>query len=399
MNLEKLGRLQDIMREMTQQGFVSGASCMVMQHGEEQCYYETGYSDIATERRMTRDTIHRLYSMTKPVTAAAVMLLLEEGKIDLLDQASDYLQGFRNQYVIEQGVIVPVKRPITIQNLLNMTSGLTYPGEGSPAEIRSDRLIEEIKDKLTTKQALTTVEVANRIGKLPLAFIPDTAWQYGLSADVLGAIVEVVSGMRFGDFLKERIFDPLDMKDTDFYVPEDKQERLAKVYREAEGRLVEETQCHLGIQNQMKIRPAYESGGAGLCSTIDDYAKFAQMLLGGGTYRGRRILSSRTVEYMTTAHILPSQRAGVEAWESLKGYTYGNLMRIMTAPEEAAGLGSKGEYGWDGWLGTYMMNDPMHDLTLLIMQQKTDSGTTAYTRRMRNVLFSALDETEHFSIS
>lgn len=198
--------------------------------------------------------------------------------------------------------------------------------------------------------------------------------------------------MRFGDFLKERIFEPLGMKDTDFYVPEDKQERLAKVYREAEGRLVEEKHCHLGIQNQMKIRPAYESGGAGLCSTIDDYARFTQMLLSGGAYRGSRILSSRTVEYMTTAHIMDTERAGVDAWESLKGYTYGNLMRIMETPEEAAGLGSRGEYGWDGWLGTYMMNDPAHGLTLLIMQQKTDSGTTAYTRRIRNVLFSALDD-------
>lgn len=392
MNLEKLGSIQAIMREMTQRGFVSGMNCMVMQHGEEQFYYETGYRDIATESRMTRDTIHRLYSLTKPVTAAAVMILLEEGRIDLLDYVSDYLLGFRNRYVIEHGVIVPVKSPITIQNLLNMTSGLTYPGEGSPAEIRSDKLIEEIKEKLMTKQAHTTVEVANRIGKLPLAFVPGTAWQYGLSADVLGAIVEVVSGMRFSHFLKERIFEPLGMDDTDFYVPEDKQERLAKVYRETDGRLVEETECHLGIQNQMKTRPAYESGGAGLCSTIDDYAKFSQMLLGGGIYRGTRVLSSRTVEYMTTAHILPAQRAGIEAWESLKGYTYGNLMRIMTAPEEAAGLASRGEYGWDGWLGTYMMNDPAHDLTLLIMQQKTDSGTTAYTRRMRNVLFAALDD-------
>lgn len=130
MNLEKLGRLQDIMREMTERGFVSGISCLVIQHGEEQCYYETGYRDIAEERKMTRDTIHRLYSMTKPVTAAAIMILLEEGRIDLLDRVSDYLLGFRNQYVIEQGVIVPVKCPITIQNLLNMTSGLTYPGRG-----------------------------------------------------------------------------------------------------------------------------------------------------------------------------------------------------------------------------------------------------------------------------
>ena len=392
MNRDKLKEIHEIMQEMTNKEYVSGVSCMVIQHGKEQCYYETGYRDIAAVRKMTRDTIHRLYSMTKPITAAAVMVLLEEGKIDLLDQVSDYLPGFRNQYVIERGVIVPVKQPMTIQHLLNMTSGLVYLGEGNPAEVRSEKLIEEIKNKLLTDRAMTTVEIANRAGKLPLAFMPGTTWQYGLSADVLGAIVEVVSGMRFGEFLSKKIFEPLGMQDTAFYVPQDKQERLAKVYRATEHGLIEETECHLGIQNKMELPPAYESGGAGLCSTIDDYAKFTQMLLGRGTYQGVRVLAPRTVEYMTTAHVTPAQQRGVETWESLAGYTYGNLMRIMTDPGVAVGLGSKGEYGWDGWLGTYMMNDPAHDLTLLFMHQKADSGTTPYTRRIRNILFAALDE-------
>lgn len=391
MNRERLQRIESVMQEMTARGFVSGVSCVVIQHGEEQCYYEAGYRDIAAKLKMTRDTIHRLYSMTKPVTAAAVMILLEEGRIDLLDQVADYLPGFRNQYVIERGVIVPVKQPMTIQHLLNMTSGLVYPGESNPAEIRSDRLMEEVKSKMFTEQAMSTVEVANRIGKLPLAFMPGTAWQYGLSADVLGAIVEVVSGMRFGEFMAKRIFEPLGMQDTAFYVPEDKQNRLAKAYRDTENGLEEETECNLAIQNKMKLSPAFESGGAGLCSTIDDYARFAQMLLESGTYQGMRILAPKTVEYMTTAHITPAQQPGMYTWESLAGYTYGNLMRIMTDPETAVGLGSKGEYGWDGWLGTYMMNDPAHDLTMVMMHQRTDSGTTSYTRRMRNVLFSALD--------
>ena len=392
MNRDKLRGLSGIMQEMTDQGFTPGLSCMVLQSGEEQCYYETGYRDIAAKDKMTRDTIHRLYSMTKPIMAAAAMILLEDGKIDLLSQVSDYLPGFRNQYVIEQGVIVPVRQPMTIQHLLNMTSGLVYPGESNPAETRCDRLIEEVKSKLLTEQALTTVEIANRAGKLPLAFVPGTTWQYGLSADVLGAVVEVVSGMRLGEFMKKRIFEPLGMQDTAFYVPEDKQSRLAKAYRDGENGLEEETGCNLGIQYKMELEPAFESGGAGLCSTIDDFAKFTQMLLGGGSYRGIRIMSSRTVEYMTTAHVAPEQQKGVETWESLAGYTYGNLMRILISPETSAGLGSVGEYGWDGWLGTYMMNDPAHELTLLIMQQKTDAGTTSYTRRMRNVMFAALDE-------
>ncbi len=392
MNLNKLERLGELTQEMTEKEFVAGVSCMVIQHGEEQCYYEAGYRDIAAGLRMTRDTIHRLYSMTKPVTAAAAMILMEEGRIDLLDHVSDYLPGFQNQYIIERGVAVPVTRPMTIQNLLNMTSGLVYPGEGNPAEIRNDKLMEEIKDKLLTDQALSTVEIANRAGQLPLAFMPGESWQYGLSADVLGAVVEVVSGMRYGEFLTKRIFEPLGMKDTAFYVAKDKRERLAKVYRETENGLIEETGCNLGVQNKMELPPAFESGGAGLCSTIDDYAKFTQMLMGHGTYRGVKILSPRTVEYMTTAHILPIQQCGMDTWESLAGYSYGNLMRIMTAPEEAVYIASKGEYGWDGWLGTYMMNDPANDLTLLVMQQKCDSGTTTYTRRMRNVMFAALED-------
>lgn len=392
MNRERLRRIPEIMQEMTDKAYVSGVTCMVLQNGEEQCYYETGYRDIAAGYQMTRDTIHRLYSMTKPVTAAAAMILLEEGKIDLMDQVSDYLPGFRNQYVIERGVIVPVKQPMTIQHLLNMTSGLVYPGEGNPAEIRCDKLMEEVKSKLLTEQAITTVGLANRVGKLPLAFMPGTTWQYGLSADVLGAVVEVVSGMRFGEFLAKRLFEPLGMKDTAFYVPQDKQNRLAKVYRDGEQGLVEETGYNLAIQNKMEIPPAFESGGAGLCSTIDDYAKFTQMLMEGGTYQGIRILAPKTVEYMTTAHVTPAQQRGVDTWESLAGHTYGNLMRILVDPGAGVGIGSKGEYGWDGWLGTYMMNDPAHNLTLLIMHQKVDSGTTAYTRRIRNVLFSALDE-------
>lgn len=392
MDCRKLKRLGEIAQEMTEKGFVSGVSCMVMQHGEEQCYYEAGYRDILTGSKMSRDTIHRLYSMTKPVTAAAVMILLEEGRIDLLDHVSDYLPGFRNQYVMDRGVAVPVTRPMTIHNLLNMTSGLVYLGESSPAEIRSERLVEEIKQKLLTDKALTTLEIAERIGQIPLAFMPGESWQYGLSADVLGAVVEAVSGMRFGEFLSKRIFEPLGMQDTAFYVTPDKQARLAKVYRETEKGLTEETECHLGIQNKMEMPPAFESGGAGLCSTIDDYAKFTQMLLGHGTYQGTKILSPQTVEYMTTAHITSGQRRGMETWESLAGHSYGNLMRIMTAPEEAVYLGCKGEYGWDGWLGTYMTNDPLHDMTLLVMFQRCDSGITGYTRRMRNVVFAALED-------
>lgn len=391
MNKQKLSKIQELLDEMAESNFISGVNCMVLQNGEEQCYYEAGMRDIAGKLPITRDTIFRLYSMTKPVTSAAVMILLEEGKLDLLTPVSTYLPGFNNQCIIQKGMTIPAARPVTIQHLLNMTSGLSYGGEGSVTEVRTEALLNEVKEKLYSDKPLTTVEIMNRLGTIPLAFHPGEKWQYGMSADVLGAVVEIVSGMKFGEFLQKRIFEPLGMKDTAFFVPSDKQSRLAKVYRETESGLEEFHISHLGVQNSMKIAPAFESGGAGLVSTIDDFAAFTQMLLNKGTYNGVSILSPKTVEFMTKSHLSPALQDYINQWENLPGYTYANLMRIAVDSGLAVSVSSVGEYGWDGWLGTYMMNDPANNLTLLLMHQKTDSGTTAYTRRIRNVLFSAIE--------
>lgn len=390
LNKNKLARLENVLREMVDSGFVAGVSCMVLQDGEEQCYYEAGYRDAANRVPLTRDTIFRLYSMTKPITSAAVMMLLEEGKIDLLEPVSKYLPGFADQCVIQKGAAIPVTHPVTIQHLLNMTSGLVYPGENCAAEMRTGTLIQEVTDKLTSPEPLATVEIMNRLGQLPLAFQPGERWQYGTSADVLGAVIEVASGMRFGEFLEEKIFKPLGMKDTAFYVPQEKQARLSKVYEPTPDGLKEYQGSHLAIQNRMELAPAFESGGAGLVSTIDDYKVFSQMLLHGGSFRDVRLLAPKTVEFMTGAHLTPALQDYVNQWENLPGCTYANLLRIMTDPGSAVSMGSRGEYGWDGWLGPYITNDPANRMTLLIMQQKTGSGTTEYTRRIRNVLFSSL---------
>ena len=391
MNRQKLSRIQELLWEMTETGFVSGANCMVFQGGEEQCYYEAGMRDLADRLPMTRDTIFRLYSMTKPVTAAAAMILLEEGRIDLYDPVSEFLPGFCDQNVMTNGALTPAKRPVIIRDLLHMTSGLTYPGEGCPSEIFTNQLMDEVITRLSTPQALSTCEIMNRLGKIPLAFQPGEKWQYGMSADVLGAVIEVVSGMRFGDFLRKRIFEPLNMNDTDFFVPANKQDRLAKVYQDRGKGLEEFHFPHLGVSNDMKTPPAFESGGAGLVSTIDDYARFAQMLLHGGSLGNISILSPQTVAFMTQAHLSPALDPYVWQWESLSGCSYANLMRIMKDPGAAISISRAGEFGWDGWLGAYMTIDPADDMILLLMQQKTDTGTTPYTRKIRNVVFSALD--------
>lgn len=393
-NVKRLERLQDILTEMVEAQFVSGSSCMVLQQGRELCYFENGYRDIAGKKPLTRDTIFRLYSMTKPMTAVAVMMLLEEGRLDLLTPVSDFFPSFQDQYYMGEGKKVPVQTPVQIRHLLNMTSGLTYPGgTADETDVQTGALINEIVARLHTDEPLTTAEIVECLGEIPLLFEPGTRWNYGLSADVLGAIVEKASGMRFGDFLQTRIFEPLGMKDTAFYVPQEKQERLAKVYDRDEqtGMLAEREPDHLGVSTRMERRPAFESGGAGLASTIDDVARFTNMLTARGkTPDGKALISEKTWEYLTSGKLDEVQRKGM-IWENLPGYNYGNLMRVLQEPEKCVSLGTKGEYGWDGWLGAYMVNDPENALTLLIMNQRMNTGTTLYTRKMRNIVFSALE--------
>ena len=193
--------------------------------------------------------------------------------------------------------------------------------------------------------------------------------------------------MRFGEFLRKEFFEPLDMVDTGFYVPESKRNRLVTAYKRTENGLVPWTSTHLAV-GVYDREPAFESGGAGLVSTLEDYSHFADMLLAGGTYEGRRILSPATVACMTQSQLKDAVRR--DMWDSLDGYSYGHLMRICAEPGRIAGLACEGEYGWDGWLGTYFANFPGQQMTILSMQNTVDSGTTRVVRRMRNAVLASL---------
>lgn len=371
---------------------LAGLNMAVVHKGKEIYYHEAGYSNIDMKKAMKRDTIFRLYSMTKPVTAAACMILVEEGKIDLFDPVSLYLPGFKDQSVLEDGKEVPVYRDMCIMDLLNMTSGLLYPGEGE-VQKSVNEVFGEIDRRLNTDEEMSTVDIANALGQGMLSYQPGASWSYGTSADIIGALIEVVSGVSLGMFLKERIFKPLGMVDTDFYVPMNKQDRLATVYASvnpSDGKpFLDVYDGHnLGIYYPMDHQPAFESGGAGLASTIDDYKKFAGMLMNGGVYNGVRILQSKTVDYLVNHQLTSDQQSAFDWWHTLAGHTYGNFMRVANAPEKAGCLVSPMEYGWDGWLGCYMTNMPKDDLTILIMMQKKDAGTTSLTRKIRNIVLS-----------
>lgn len=389
---EAIKLIKKVMKESINKNEIVGGNLLVMKEGREIFYHEDGLADKETGLPIKRDSIFRLYSMSKPITAAAVMILLERGEIELYDPVSKYLEGFKDQIVEVGGSLVPANRQVNIKDLLSMTSGLVYPGEGKAGQDTADVFIE-MDQRLLGDHPMNTLEAMNKLGKCALAFQPGTSWQYGTSADVLGAIIEVVSGQRFGEFLKKEIFDPLGMKDTGFWLTNDKRDRLAKTYANSENGGIElYTGNHLGIVHQMDRDPAFESGGAGLVSTIDDYSKFAKMLMDKGKMDDVQILQPKTVKYLTSGTLNAVQQKEYDNWLTLAGHSYGNLMRVMTDCSKAANLGSLGEYGWDGWLGAYFCNCPQDDLSIIFMIQKKDAGTTTLTRKLRNIIMSSCCE-------
>lgn len=390
-NIELEHKLQNILQRAIDDKYIPGANLLVLKEGQEVAYCEAGYADIEKQTLVNRDTIFRMYSMSKPVTAVAIMILVERGLIDVADPVSSYLPGFNNQHVYADNEKVPVKRTMMIKDLLSMTSGLPYPDSSNPAGREAEQIFKDIDDKLHSDNPLTTLDIANSLGECSLSFHPGDHWMYGTSADILGAVVEVVSGMKYSEFLKKELFEPLCMNDTDFYIPNDKIDRFAKLYENIDDKFVELKTENLGVIYPTVKAPAFESGGAGLTSTVNDYSRFATMLLNNGELDGIRILTPKTVEYLISGELMPWQQEDLsKGWESLYGYTYGNLMRIMKNPGMSHVFGEVGEYGWDGWLGTYFCNFPKSDTTFLLMFQKKDAGTTGLTRKLRNVVISEL---------
>ena len=381
----------DILAAAVENHECAGANVLIRRHGEEILYTQAGMANIEEGRLIQRDSIFRLYSQTKPVTAAAVMILVERGLIDLMDGADKYLPGFRNPKVVDhRGCITKANRAPWIMELLGMTAGLCYPGD-DPAGQYAARVFEEAHEKIKAGGGIPTVEFMNRLGEQPLAFQPGTHWRYSTCADVLGAVVEVASGMRFGDFLRKELFEPLEMADTAFSVPESKMERFVTCYVRGEDGLTPWLGMNLacGVYDR---DPAFESGGAGLVSTLEDYSHFADMMLNHGVWKGKRILSAKSVNFLTTPQLNDDVRR--DLWDSLNGYSYGKLCRVCVDPGQVAGLAMQGEYGWDGWLGSYYANFPHEGLTILSMQNTTDTGTASMVRKVRNAVLAALSRGE-----
>lgn len=384
-------KILEALKCAVERGDIAGANVLAIKNGRETVYCQYGWRDIENALPIERDTIFRLYSQTKPITAAAVMLLCAQGRLDLGAWLADYLPEFANPQVYENGKLRPAKRQIIISDLLNMTSGIPYP-ENNAAGQNSGRVFWETEQSIYSEKPITTVQFAEKMAKSGLQFDPAERFHYGASADILGAVVEKVSGMSFRDFLAENFFEPLKMSDTDFYVPQNKQSRLAKVYDYSENGLCELKTNHLALPYSRDIIPAFQSGGAGLCSTLDDYSRFAGMLLCGGNYNGRQIMPQAAVRRLIAGGIIPEQNAQlVEGWNWMRGYTYGNLMRVCDCESQTTLLASKGEYGWDGWLGTFFSNEPAHGITYLFGVQQAGVGRAgSLARKIKNIIMSEL---------
>ncbi len=385
---DKKGLIQKTLEAAVAANEIAGANLLIYKDGKEYTYAQAGMSDIEGNRAIGRDSIFRLYSMSKPITSAAVMKLMEQGKLDLGEPVWHIIPSFKSHKISNGKGTYGANSEVYVKHLLDMTSGYPYPGAGNESEKHSERVFNEAIGRIGTGNEMSTVDFVSKLGEGPALFEAGSAYRYGTSADILGAVVEIVSGMKFGEFLKKEFFEPLGMNDTGFFVPEEKQDRLTCVYDISpwnEPSIL--TENRLAINLAMDTEPGFESGGAGLVSTCDDYMKFGQMLLNGGSYNGQQILQKSTVDYMTCGDTLPQLEPSFNGnFGNMPGYCYSNLMRIMKYPGAALMKTHKGVYGWDGWLGCYFENDPEANETFIFMTQKKDAGTLPIHRRILDVL-------------
>jgi CubicO group peptidase (beta-lactamase class C family) len=385
----KFEHITRLLQSYVDNGEVMGIGASILQAGEERYRQNFGFANKEKNAPIENDTIYRLFSMTKPVTATAMMILFERGLFDLYDPVSKYIPAYKNQKVMTAKGLVPVETDVTIKDLFNMTSGIPYPDVTTVSGLGMEKIFSQMAQDMENGKLWSTQEFIAAFASVPLAFQPGSHWLYGVSADIIGALIEVMSGKTLGQFMKEELFDPLGMVDTAFWVPEEKRKRFAQVYAfDQNNILVPFTKNFLCLNNYLTA-PSFESGGAGLVSTIDDYAKFALMLLNNGTFKGKKILSKKSIELMSSNHLTTPQ-IKERTWESQRGYGYGMLMRTMLNPADAGCLGSVGEFGWDGWTGNWFFIDPQEKLIAFFMIQRAPGDSYHFVPRFKNALYSSL---------
>jgi len=384
---QRLARVGDFIRDEIAAARIPGAVILIQQHGHPVYFESFGMRDVESRRPMTPDTIFRLYSMSKPITSVAAMMLVEDGKLALDDPVVKYIPAFAAVNVgvetpDENGkprlALEPLKRPITIEDLMRHTSGITYGFYG-------DSMVR----KLYANSGLFDGDIDNavfvdRLARLPLAEQPGVRWDYGHSTDVLGRVIEVISGQSLFQFEKQRLLSPLGMTETAFFVADAAQR--PRIAEPLPGGWFDRPVA--GIKDSTLPR-AWESGGAGMVGTIGDYARFAQMLLNGGTLEGRRYLKPETIALMTSDHIGPDTHIARDQLYfpgETSGFGLGFAVRIAVPADTSWALG---EYRWDGVAGTFFFVDPRDDMFAIFMvQAPSESGRIQ--QALRTLIYQAL---------
>ena len=380
MSEERLSRISDAMAPYVDNGKVPGLMTLVYRRGEVVHFKAHGDRDLQTDAPMTEETLFRIYSMTKPITTVAALMLYEEGHFLLDDPVAEYLPAFEDVQVYDTTATgrptrVEPRRPMTIRDLMTHTSGLTYG-------IFSDTPVDSMyREAGLLGDDRTLAAMVDTLAALPLLHHPGEKWHYSLSTDVLGRLVEVVSGKELDTFFRTRIFDPLGMDDTMFEVPPSEMDRFATNYTVG-------SDGSLSVRDR-KLSSAFAapvtrlSGGGGLVSTMDDYLRFARMLLNGGVLDGKRLLSPKTVEFMTRNHLEGTYEPG---------WGFGLGVRVCTDIADAQTIGSRGMYGWPGAAHTFFFADPEEELIGMVWSQVFPFGRYPIGDQFRVGVYQALVE-------
>jgi CubicO group peptidase (beta-lactamase class C family) len=383
---ERLARIDKMLQQTIDSGWTAGAVGFIARDGKIVYNKAFGVSDIGTNKKMLPDDIFRIASQTKAITSIAAMMLFEEGKFLLDDPVSKYIPEFKSPQVLETYnetdttyTAVPAKREITVRNLLTHTSGIDYAGIGSP-RMRAIYAKADIPGGFGTDKMILSDKMKT-LGKMPLVHQPGEKFTYSLSVDVLGYLVEIWSGESLDQYFRKHIFEPLGMNDTYFYIPESKSSRLVQVNTEDSNRhVIEMPQDYF---NYPLLKGTYFSGGAGLNSTTKDYAVFLQMLLNNGEYNGKRLLSRRTVELITSNQIGELNR---------NRNKFGLGFEITTKDGQAELGISEGSFSWGGYFGTTYWADPKERLVCLVFMQQSPLSYPEIQNKFKAMVYQALDD-------
>ena len=382
---DRLNRIETAFQRYIDDGEVPGFVVAIAKHGKIAYLKKMGLRDIENELPMERDTIFRIYSMSKAVTSVAAMILYEEGHFELSDSVSDHLPEFKEQLVYVSGPIDDLRtrapnKPMTIQQLFTHSSGLSYGGDTT--------VVDSIYRALALWESADLAELTRKIASAPLRFEPGTQYHYSTSIDVLGRLIEVSSGQSLGEFMQDRVFEPLGMDDTGFYVKPDKINRFSVMYRwVADDSTTAPSLVPILDQDFTEPR-RLQSGGGGLVSTIDDYLVFCQMILNQGELDGNRILGSRTVRYMSQDHLVPGVSvAGAAGYD---GLGHGLGFGVVTNPTLLGRIGNVGELLWGGYANTFFWIDPTEDMVSMVWTQMIPWGIRDFRHQLMPLVHSAI---------